>query len=429
MIDYHITALSDAISSLRQHPQIEAALSAIREQQAPIINELRVMVLAQIENFAESANPEALLRLDSHGTDQLAEVLRLLGGGALDELSFVQAHARWSATERFPLEVNLHVYRCGHRVYMGRIRDALRAVTQRQDQTDSVDESVSDFCFEYTDAISTVLTRTYLEQVTELSALAQDREAELMNVLLDGYDESDARVASILRRAGYLSQRHSFCVLIAQSVDANEMANPERARRLAIAIDACVNADIARSLIDIRDGRVICVYAAVRRVSGWTPETGSLASRISTKVQNLGTAVLVGISSDARSTSQVPGAVHQASIALQTAGVDRRVVEFQSVPLRELMIHLSSRQLPSLMPPWAGALYQADDRSRGALQRTLAAYAQANMNALKAAARLEVHPNTIYARFQKVRELAGLDPRSFDQLNDLLTVFHVRVRN
>jgi len=74
-------------------------------------------------------------------------------------------------------------------------------------------------------------------------------------------------------------------------------------------------------------------------------------------------------------------------------------------------------------------LYQADDKARGVLQVTLTAYAQANMNALKAAARLDVHPNTIYARFQKVRDLAGLDPRVFDQLNDLLTVFQVRARS
>jgi len=57
----------------------------------------------------------------------------------------------------------------------------------------------------------------------------------------------------------------------------------------------------------------------------------------------------VGLSSDVRSTAQVPIAVEQANIALQTAGVDRRVVEFQSVPLRELMIHLSTKQLPTLM--------------------------------------------------------------------------------
>ena len=429
MINYHITALMDAISALRQHPHIEATLARLRDQQDAIVNDLRTTVLAQISSFEQSANPEVWMRLDSHGREQLDEVLRLVGGGAVDELNFVQAHARWSATEHFPLEVNLHVYRCGHRVYMKHIRDALRSVSDQREQSDSLDEAVSDFCFEYTDAISTVLTTTYLEQVTEMSALALERETELMNVLLDGYDESDARVASILRRAGYLSQRHHFCVLVAQSVDANEMANPERARRLAAAIDGCVDAATARSLIDIRDGRVICVYAAVRRVSGWTPESTSLFSKISAKVQNLGTAVIVGLSSDARSTAQVPNALLQANIALQTASVDRRVVEFQSMPLRELMIHLSTKQLPPLMPVWASALYQADDKARGMLQRTLTAYAQANMNALKAAARLEVHPNTIYARFQKIRELAGLDPRAFDQLNDLLTVFQVRTRS
>jgi len=428
MNTYHITALQDAINALRQHPRIDHAVASLRQRKQLVVSALRDAVLAQIKTFSNSANPELMSRLDSHGAEQFDEVLRLLSGGTPDDFAFVQNHARWSATERLALEMNLHVYRCGHRVYLQHIRDAMREVKGDDENSDGLDSAINDFSFEYVDAISTVLTTNYIEQIQAMSALAYEREAELMNLLLDGYDESDARIAAILRRAGYLSQRHTFCVVNAQSVNANEMSNPERARRLARAVEQCIDAETAKSLIDIRGDRVVCVYAGVRRVSGWTAEAGSLASRIAANLQDLGTAVVLGVSGDVSSTAQVPNAAIQAGIALQNAGVENRVVEFRSLPLRQLMIHLSSNQLPSLMPQWSAVLYQANDKASGVLQQTLWAYAQANMNALKAAARLDVHPNTIYARFQKVRELTGLDPRSFDQLNDLLTVFQVRLR-
>ena len=57
---------------------------------------------------------------------------------------------------------------------------------------------------------------------------------------------------------------------------------------------------------------------------------------------------------------------------------------------------------------------------------TLHAYPNANINALKAAERLNVHPNTIYARFQKLKDITGLDARSFHALSELLIVARSR---
>jgi sugar diacid utilization regulator len=64
-------------------------------------------------------------------------------------------------------------------------------------------------------------------------------------------------------------------------------------------------------------------------------------------------------------------------------------------------------------------LLEADRKSRGALLDTLRAYADADMNALKAAAVLQRHPNTLYARMQKVADITGLNPLSYNALNEL----------
>jgi sugar diacid utilization regulator len=50
----------------------------------------------------------------------------------------------------------------------------------------------------------------------------------------------------------------------------------------------------------------------------------------------------------------------------------------------------------------------------------LHAYADADMNALKAATTLQRHPNTLYARMQRVADITGLSPLSFNALSELL---------
>jgi sugar diacid utilization regulator len=44
------------------------------------------------------------------------------------------------------------------------------------------------------------------------------------------------------------------------------------------------------------------------------------------------------------------------------------------------------------------------------------------MNVLRAAQVLGVHPNTIYARFQRIFDITGLQPRTFGALATLLVV-------
>jgi sugar diacid utilization regulator len=51
---------------------------------------------------------------------------------------------------------------------------------------------------------------------------------------------------------------------------------------------------------------------------------------------------------------------------------------------------------------------------------TLRAYADADMNVLKTAGSLRIHPNTIYARMRRIRELTGLEPLQYHALTEML---------
>lgn len=426
MSDHHITAVTFALKRLGGSSLLLPTVAHLHRHAPEIQAELIATVLAEIPAFSESRDQATMQALTAHGPKHLLEIARLLEGGVVGDFGFVRDHARLRAEHRFPLEAVLHAYRCGHKVFSRWLREAALVSTAAPDMARDSVALVADFALEYTDAISTIATTAYVDQIRLLAEVAGDERAQLLDILLDGYDESDARVASVLRGAGYLDGRQTFCVVLGQSVDATEMHLPARARRLAESLDQLVPAGLARRLIDVRDGRVTCVFSGVRRTSGWTPPNVSLAVQIAGAMKTAGNGVLIGVSGDVFSTSRIPAAQRQALLALRMASLTQRVVPFAATPLRQLMIHLAGDDLQRLLPAWAGDFQRADDQFAGTLSATLRAYADADMNLLKAAARLAVHPNTIYARLNRIREITGLNARACHALSDLLTVAGAR---
>jgi purine catabolism regulator len=136
----------------------------------------------------------------------------------------------------------------------------------------------------------------------------------------------------------------------------------------------------------------------------------------------VGNAALIGVSNDVPSTSHIPTGYREATTALELASVSRRVMQFSDIPLQRLLLHFAAEDFRRVLPAWTNEFYAADDNAGGALVATLRAYASVDMNVLKAAQVLDVHPNTIYARLQRVFDISGLQARSYNALTDLLIV-------
>ena len=422
----HISALSDALDRLKSIDLLDSTVAYLRLHTTDIVAELAQALIDEIPAYTESRNPAALSDMVSHGPQHCEEIIRLLAGGSVGDFQFVSDHARRRAEQRFPLEVTLHAYRCGHRVFSRWLRQATLDASDADLNPHEAVSALADFTIEYTNAISTVASSTYVEQTRLLGDVARDQRAQLLNILLDGYDEADGRVATTLRRAGYLDGRQAFCVVLAQSVDAREMTNPARARRLADAVEQLVPRVMAHRLIDVRDECVTCVFSSVQRQSGWTRADEPLAAKLASVLRSAGNGVLIGISADVQATARIPNARRQATLALQLAGPDKRVVSFSHLPMRRWMVHLLADDMQPLFPVWAEAFWQLDERQKGALSVTLRAYADADMNVLKAASSLAVHPNTLYSRFQKIQDVTGVNPRRFHGLSDLLMLIDTR---
>lgn len=413
-------ALSRTLAALARFGVIPAAASRLQDVADATRHALDDLVLNEVPAFSASGNPEILPQLREHSAEHVDEIKRLFAGGEVGRLDFVAEHARRRAEQRFPLEATLHAYRCGHGVMSRWMRDAALAAGDPSAEVRQVVATVADFAIEYTDYVSNIATSEYVSHTRSLAEAEGDRRTELLGVLLSGYDEADGRVAKLLRRSGYLEQRQTYCVVVAQSVDPGEMENSARAQRLLDSVGQAVSNMRLRLLIGIRDNIVTAVLSDTRRTSGWTPQQSALAARIEPHLRKLGPAALIGVSDDVPSTSYVPRASEEAKLALEFASVSRRVVQFSQIPVREIVLRQAQRNMQSALPAWIDNLTAADEKARGKLNATLLAYADANMNVLQAAKNLGVHPNTIYSRMQKIADTSGKNGLVYHDLTELL---------
>ena len=412
------TGLATAIARLSGAGIIPGAAAALEGSKAAAGRALREAVLAEVPAFSQSGNPQILPGLGQHAGEHVEEILRLFAGGGLSDFAFVRAQARLRAEQRFPLEATLHAFRCGHRILSHWLRDAVLAATPQG--LDQGIAAVADFAIEYTNVISTITASEYVAHTRLLAEAEGDLRTELLNLLLNGYDESDGRVARVLKRAGYLEQRQAYCVVVVQAANAAEMENPARAQRIVSALSEAVAGASIRKLTGIRNNLVTAVLSDKRRQSGWTAPQANLADRVTPMLMMMGPAVLAGISADHPSTAFLPKALHEAVIALDFASVSNRAVQFSQLPVRGLLVHRGADYVQSAPPAWLQAFAGANAKSAGSLVQTLRAVADADMNIQKAARILGKHPNTVYTRIERIRDLTGLDGQHYHGLTELL---------
>ncbi len=413
-------ALQQSIDALDRHGVVPAMATPLLTGAKAIAKALLRRNVEDIDAFSSSANPDVIPELKDHLQALAMEVCRLLDNQEVGDFAFVRRYARQRAQHRFPLEASLHTYRCSHRILSNWIRDAALATAAPTEQVRRVVAAAADFAIEYTDVVSTIATAEYVEHTRMLAEAEGDRRTELLRTLLDGYDEADNRTARLLRRAGYLEQRQSFCVAVAQSIDPREMENTARVQRMVESVSQALRDLPVRSLSGVKEGLVTIVMSATRRLSGWTAPQSSLADRVYPRLNQIGPAIIVGLSNDAPSTSHIRGAFSEARLALDFASVSERVVPYSEIPFRRMMVRLARDNIRSALPAWLSDFQTADRKAHGSLSKTLQAYADVNMNALHTARQLSVHPNTVYSRMQRIASLTGKNALTYHDLTELL---------
>ena len=145
-----------------------------------------------------------------------------------------------------------------------------------------------------------------------------------------------------------------------------------------------------------------------------------IADRVYPQLLTIGPAALIGVSNDAPSTSHIPRALNEAVLALDFASTGERVKLYSDIPFRQLLVREARDNIQSAVPAWLDALITADAKARGSLVETLHAYADNDMNVLKTAKALSLHPNTIYARMQRIETITGRSALNYHALTEML---------
>ena len=165
MTGHPLTALLESRDRLAGGAWLSATVANLRRDASEIHAELEETVLAQIPAFTASHDLATLPELAAHGPRHLDEIVRLLEGGVVGDFAFVREHARQRAEHRFPLEAVLHAYRCRHKVFARRLREAASASAAPVESVREALAALADFTIEYTDAVSTIASSAYVEQV------------------------------------------------------------------------------------------------------------------------------------------------------------------------------------------------------------------------------------------------------------------------
>ena len=417
-----LPAVDAAIRTLRQSGVVPGIAKPLDDSSTATARSIVERVLQEVPAFTTSGNPDVVPELEAHISEHMEAINALLAGRPANNLAFVLNHARHRAEQKFPLDAVLACYRCLHTVLGVWIRDTALQSADESAQLRRVVAAVSDFIFEYSSAISSLLTTEYVAETRALAEAEGDRRNELFKLLLSGYDESDPRAAQLLRRAGYLAQRQSFCVAVARSVVPGEMENEARAKRMADSVAESIRNLPIRTLVCVRDNLVVIVMSGTRRQSGWTTPQSLLADRVYPQLRTVGPAALIGLSADVPSTSHIPSALREANLALDFASVADRVMPYARIPFRNMLIRIAAEKMQPALPKWLDSFLVADKKSRGSLTGTLRSYAEADMNVLKTAKTLSIHPNTIYARMQRISDITNLNPLTYNGLSELLLV-------
>ena len=418
--------LDHALKNLKQSPLLSLVLAAFNNPAKTINNELYRTISKEIPECLAANGLVNQTELKLHLTNHTQCLIDIISNDNSASLDFVEEFNQHNTIGLFSLETNLHLYRVCQKVYSRHLRNSvLSATTSRKELADTI-AALDDLTHEYTDAVSTLAVKTYIEQSRIITQAANDKRSQQLTLLLDGIDESDNHDTSILGDSGHMDDGQLFCVAVAHAVDPKQMLNYERARRMADSIDKLFAAEHGRRLIDVRDNKVIMIFSKPNRLSGWSRPCEGLAKIISQQMARVGNAAYIGVSNDVEKYTHISAAYKQSLMALKLAKPTERVICAADLSVYEILVNVSGEEMQNAIPQWADDLYRADDKSSGALSMSLHAYAKTNMNILKAGAVLSVHPNTVYSRFNKIHKLTGLDARRFKALCELLLICDIR---
>jgi len=386
----------------RENPQFERATSKqFREEALGHCNDILQLMLAVAAGKASGLGP--------------------------DPFGFVHTHAVRRARQQFPLAGSLNAYRLAHKGYWEVMRDSVsRSPAAEIEKTDCL-MILSEFLLEFFDRVSGVMTDGYIAEEKLMTARRSRAHVALIEDLLHGRQPGDLEARALSERCGIGAGAH-LAVAIGRIRPAGNGHAAERdgeLERLSEFFQQALAAPALGMLIDIRKDEVLAIIAGGDGTSKRVLEAfGAMAAQLKSQ---LNAVARIGISLDAADITAMPQACQEAERAVEFTQSTRPIMHFADIDLMEFLVRRPDAAALRLIPDWAGRFMDVDSGRSGELTRTISQFADCNFNVKRTARLLDLHTNTVYFRLNRIRELTGIDPRSYSGLSLLLTT--VRMLN
>ena len=276
---------------------------------------------------------------------------------------------------------------------------------------------LSDYCIDYTDLISVVLTDAY---VAEEGSLATERARVTSTVvedLLRGKGPTRELERELCERAGLVDGK-SMVVVVAR---VNEKLNVDTRRAwrdLATALESVLSANRFGGLVESRSDEVVAIVAGEFQTGAAV--TRGIRAVVATAERSVLATVRIGVGLDAETLTELPGSYAEARVALELDGDFPPIRHLREVDVQAYLAYTADNTARRLLPALPAEVTSSP------LADTLAAFAAASLNVKQCARQLEVHTNTIYYRLNRVQKLTGLDPRRFGALVQLTIAMQAR---
>ena len=325
------------------------------------------------------------------------------------DLAFVREVAVRRAQDLFPLEALIQGMRLGQRVLWDAIADAAGP------HGGEVVVALTGYLLDYTHLAGCQLETAYAEAQRQIRTMGEQAREEFFEDALSGrlFARSDGPGQAVA--LGFEPDANYVVVAVGL---ATQPAGPGNLAPLRSALERRAWADGRRPFVVTRGEHIVCVAAARQTM----PVRDTVMATCSAMPRSVAVDMVAGIGGPCRGLAEVPRAYERALLALRHARTVGGVVVLEDVGTFPYLLSSADPTARQLSTCRAERLRAEDARHHGLLARTFGVYVDCNLNVVRAANQLGLHPNTIRSRLAKVERLTGLDTRRVIDVMELVTV-------
>jgi hypothetical protein len=313
-----------------------------------------------------------------------------------EHLQFVRDQAARRVHQGVSLETFLHAYRVALFEYW----DACADEASRLGLSRDAGFALARVAHDAMDTISTHAAEAYLREETRVRAQSGRAARDLVERLIRGQPVADGRHPG-LDPAGRL-------VTIVGRVEETALAVGEALQLARDALEQTLSLGRARPLVVIRQGEIVAV----------TSSRATLARAREQVLGEHGVDVRYGVSAPAPGFGGVQQAYREATLSLTYASAARPIASLEELSALEVALIGASATTRAVIAS-KGRELAGEDRD------TIRAFSAADLNVARAARLMQVHPNTVRYRLERIATTTGSDPRTFAGLVELVCALEV----